>query len=133
MPVEQAAIVNCFVVIAAVAAGLILLVWFILTLNRIQANTRRTAEGVARLVTLAERSAPPLPPHPLFRDNMTPAEVLATIEERGGRLRMVDGFFTGRQVFLDNPHVIGPHGERLLQNHNYAIGLLLDSREVSGE
>lgn len=132
MTVEQAAIANCFVQTAVVAAAVAFLVWFILTLNRIQRNTRRTAENVSRLIALTERMAPPMPPPPPFREGMSPAEVLAAIEARGGRLRVVEGYFTGRQVEFTHPLVIGELGMWLLRHHNHPIAQLLLNREVGG-
>ena len=59
---EQAVMFQfCFWALA-VAAVVWLLIWFIVTLSRIQSNTRRTADAVARLIELAERTAPPEKP-----------------------------------------------------------------------
>jgi hypothetical protein len=132
MTAEMTAMLNWTVPIAVVTAVVTFFIWFIVTLNRIQRNTQRTAEDVSRLVALAERSAPPLPPAPAFRQDMPAAEVLAAIEARGGRLRVVDGYFTGPQVELAHPLVIGELGVWLLRNHNLAIAQLLVTRDVSG-
>lgn len=60
---------------------------------------------------------------------MTPAEVLAAIEARGGRLRVVEGYFTGPQVELAHPLEVGELGVWLLRDHNFAIAQLLRARE----
>ena len=134
MTAELAAALYWAFVIANFTVGVILLVWFVVTLNRIQTNTRRAADDMARLVMLAERAAPalpPLPPPPPFRDDMTPAEVLATVELRGGRLRVVEGWITTRHATLDNPLVLDELGRQLFRRYNFTIAQLLVTRQVS--
>jgi hypothetical protein len=133
---ELAAVLSWLFGLTSFVVGVFLLVWFIRTLNRIQSNTRRTAEDTARLVWLAERAAlalPTLPPLPPFRDDMTPAEVLGTIELRGGQLRVSDWWVTTREAVLDNPLVLDELGRHLFRRHNFTIAQLIVTRQVSGQ
>ncbi len=108
--------------------NLVLLVWFMLTMNRIRANTQELVE-IARGFTefagrrLNDPSAPPAS----FHAGMSGSELLAAVEAAGGRLRLLDDVM-GVEAVLDNPAAVGPEAAGLVKAKNKAVAQALRAR-----
>jgi hypothetical protein len=108
--------------------NVVLLVWFILTMNRLKANTQELV-NIARDFTefAGRRLNDPAAPPDKFHAGMTAPELIVAIEAAGGRLRLLDDVM-GVVAVLDNPAAVGPEAARLVKSKNKAVVEELRSR-----
>ena len=109
-------------------ANLVLLIWFILTMNRLKANTQELVD-IAREFTAftSRRLNDPAAPPAAFHAGMSAPELVSAIEAAGGRLRLLDDVM-GTEAVLDNPAAVGPEAARLVKSKNKAVVQVLRSR-----
>ena len=108
--------------------NLVLLVWFIFTMNRLRANTQELVD-IAREFALsaARRAHDPAAPPSDFHEGMTGVELVAAVEAAGGRLRLLNDVM-GVEAVLDNPAAVSAHAARLLKSKNQAVVRVLRGR-----
>lgn len=108
--------------------NLVLIIWFILTMNRLKANTQELVEIAREFTEFAgRRMNDPTAPPAAFHPAMSGPELVLAIEAAGGRLRLLDDVM-GMEAVLDNPSVVGPEGARLVKSKNKAVVQVLRSR-----
>ncbi|MGC1272472.1 MAG: hypothetical protein WBC44_02105 [Planctomycetaceae bacterium] len=104
--------------------NLILLLWFIITLNGIKSDTAEIVE-FGRL--LVKRTVPAANPNVSINDGMTPDEMLAAVEAAGGQLKLLNDVM-GLDVVLENHDAMPPELVRLVKKHSKAIAKVVRRR-----
>ena len=111
-------------------ADIAFVLWFILTMNRLKANSQELVELARNFIESADRKASPAPIEVEgLHDEMSAADLAVAIENAGGRFRLLDDVM-GVTVVLDNPKTVGPVAVRLVKSKNKALVQLFRSRST---
>jgi hypothetical protein len=112
-------------------ANLVLMIWFIVTLNQIKRYTRDTAEYARRL---ALAHPPTKEQARLINDDLSPPEILARLADSGARVKLKRGPQPAGPLGLDveNAGAADPELLRLLEVYRTDIIKMLLRAESHG-
>ncbi len=109
-------------------ANLVLLIWFIFAMNKLNANTQELV-NLARELIHRSNTRPTTPAKPgELHDGMSATELLEAIEAGGGRLRLLDDVL-GVDVVLDAPRGFDPKAAQLVKAKRKALVQRLRARK----